>query len=277
MTVATEHFRFVQRLVLETSAIMLSDDKNYLVETRLAPLARNLGLSSVEGVVEKLRQHRDPLLERQVVEAMTTNETSWFRDRKPFDALRHYIIPELLGAKAACRSLRIWSAACASGQELFSVAMLLEEHFPELRQWDVELIGTDINSEMVERSRQGLFSSLEVNRGLPAPLLARYFQQEGRSWRAGAVLRSRTRFTQLNLVKMWPALPTFDIVMLRNVLIYFDPPAKAHVLNRVTKQMTNTGYLLMGSGESPSGLNGELQPVCADGTVFYQRNGCALT
>jgi chemotaxis protein methyltransferase CheR len=271
MTVATEQFRYVQKLVMESSAIVLSEDKNYLVESRLAPLARSLGLANVDGVVDHMRKRRDLRLEQKVIEAMTTNETSWFRDRKPFDALQYHILPALLEANSASRHLRIWSAACSSGQELYSLAILLEENFPQLHHgWQVELVGTDLNTEMVDKAAGGLFSTLEVNRGLPASLLVRYFTQEGTCWRAGASLRARTRFAQLNLIKMWPALPTFDIVLLRNVLIYFDVSTKRQVLNRVVRQLAPRGYLLLGTGESPTGLGGGLETVNTQGAVFYR-------
>ena len=271
MTVATEQFRYVQQLVLQRSAIVLAEDKTYLVDSRLAPLARSLGLKDANGVVDHLRARRDPGLEQQVVEAMTTNETSWFRDLRPFDALRRNVVPEALQRNAALRRLRIWSAACSSGQELYSIAILLEENFPELRNgWQVELIGTDLSTEMVRRATEGMFSTLEVNRGLPASLLVRYFDQEGTSWRAGRTLRARTRFIKLNLVEPWPALPNFDVVLLRNVLIYFDLNTKRQVLSRAVRQMAPGGALLLGTAETPTGLCDDLEAVTAEGAVFYR-------
>jgi chemotaxis protein methyltransferase CheR len=271
VTVASEQFHYVQQLVLQRSAIVLSEDKAYLVDSRLAPLARTLGMKDVNGVVDHLRAGRDPKLEQQVVEAMTTNETSWFRDLRPFEVLKRLIVPELITRNAITRRLRIWSAACSTGQELYSVAMMLEENFPELRNgWQVELVGTDFNHEMVRRSTEGLFTTLEVNRGLPASLLVRYFDQEGTNWRAGHVLRQRTRFMALNLVETWPALPSFDLVLLRNVLIYFDLGTKRHVLDRALRQMAPDGYMMLGTAETPNGLCGGLEPVIAEGSVFYR-------
>jgi chemotaxis protein methyltransferase CheR len=272
--VATEQFRYVQQLVLQRSAIVLAEDKTYLVDSRLAPLARSLGLKDVNGVVDHLKAQRDPRLEQQVVEAMTTNETSWFRDLRPFDALRRHIVPDALKRNAATRRLRIWSAACSSGQEAYSVAILLEENFPELRNgWQVELVGTDLNTEMVRRASEGLFSTLEVNRGLPASLLVRYFSQEGASWRVGRALKARTRFIQLNLVEPWLALPNFDVVLLRNVLIYFDLNTKRQILSRAVRQMAPGGALMLGTAETPTGLCDNLEAVTAEGTVFYRAKG----
>jgi chemotaxis protein methyltransferase CheR len=271
MTVATEQFRYVQQLVLQRSAIVLAEDKTYLVDSRLAPLARSLGLKDVNGVVDHLRARRDPGLEQRIVEAMTTNETSWFRDIRPFEALRCHILPEALTRNAAARRLRIWSAACSSGQELYSVAILLEENFPELRcGWQVELIGTDLSSEMVRRASEGVFSTLEVNRGLPASHLVRYFDQEGTSWRVGRALKARTRFIKLNLVEPWSVLPSFDVVLLRNVLIYFDVDTKRQVLSRAVRQMAPGGVMLLGTAESPTSLCADLEGVTADGAIFYR-------
>jgi chemotaxis protein methyltransferase CheR len=271
VTVATEQFSYVQQLVQQRSAIVLAADKGYLVDSRLAPLARTLGVKDVNGVVDRLRASRDPKLEQQVVEAMTTNETSWFRDLRPFEALRRHIVPELIKRNASTRQIRIWSAACSTGHELYSVAMMLEETFPELRHgWQVELVGTDLNTEMVRRSTEGLFSTLEVNHGLPASLLVRYFDREGANWRANHSLRQGTRFLTLNLVGSSPVLPILDVVLLRNVLIYFDVATKRQVHIRTLRQMTPDGYVLLGTAESPNGLCDGLEPVTAEGSVFYR-------
>ncbi len=270
MTVAAEHFRYVQQLVMERSAIVLTEDKSYLVDARLAPLARAIGVADVNGVVDHARSRRDPALEQRIVEALTTNETSWFRDTRPFHALEHLVLPALIERKRASRVLRVWSAACSTGQELYSLAILLEEKFPQLRRgWQVELVGTDLNTEMVRRATEGLYSNLEVNRGMPANLLVRYFEKEGAHWRARETVRDRSRFVKLNLVGKWPPMPTFDVVLLRNVLIYFDTKVKTEVLCRVVKQMARGGYMLLGTAETPSGLCPDLVPIPTDGTVVY--------
>jgi chemotaxis protein methyltransferase CheR len=271
MSVASEQFHYVRRLVRERSAIVLAEDKAYLVESRLAPIARSLGLADASGVVNELRTSQDKKLEQQVVEALTTNETSWFRDKRPFEALRHHIIPEVLQRNSQTRTLRIWSAACSSGQELYSVAMLLDEAFPQLHHgWRVELIGSDINSEMVRRATAGLFFPIDMNRGLPASLMVRHFTQEGACWRVNAALRERAQFLEVNLVQPWPALPTFDIVLLRNVLIYFEPGTKGQVLSRVARQMAPRGCLLLGAAETTTGLCEDFEVATADGAAFYR-------
>lgn len=271
MSVAREEFLFVQQLVRQKSAIVLSDEKDYLVESRLGSLARKLGMDDAGGLVCTLRSRPDADLERQVVEALTTNETSWFRDRRPFDVLTNRVLPELISAGAPSRRLRIWSAACASGQELYSIAMVLEEHFPELRQgWHVELLGTDLNEEMVRRASAGSFTNLEINRGLPASLMVRYFVHEGASWNVGPALRDRTRFRSLNLAGPWGDLPRFDVIFLRNVLIYFDAATKADILKRAAGQLARGGALFLGAAETPNGLCDDLAAVPVDGTVYYR-------
>lgn len=271
MSVAREEFTFVQQLVRQRSAIVLSDDKDYLVESRLGSLAHKLGLEDAGGLVGQLRSRRDPDLERKVVEALTTNETSWFRDRRPFDVLTRRVFPDIITTNAKTRRIRVWSAACSSGQELYSIAMVLEENFPELRQgWDVQLLGTDLNEEMVRRATAGSFTNLEVNRGLPASLMVRYFLHEGASWTVGPALRDRARFKCLNLAQAWRDLPRFDVIFLRNVLIYFDTTTKADILERAARQMTPAGALFLGAAETPNGLCNHLVAVPVDGTVYYR-------
>jgi chemotaxis protein methyltransferase CheR len=271
VTVAPERFQYVQQLVMERSAIVLSAEKAYLVDARLAPLARDLGASDVNEVVDQVRSRKDPSLEQRVVEALTTNETSWFRDSRPFQALERQVFPELLRQNATTRRLRVWSAASSAGQELYSVAMLLEDKFPQLRAgWKVELVGTDLNTEMVQRASEGLYSTLEVNRGLPASMLVRFFDKQGAHWRVKQSLRDRVSFSRINLAGPWPPMAPFDVVLLRNVLIYFDMKVKTEVLCRAVKQLAPGGYVLLGTAESPNGLCPQLVPATTEGTVVYK-------
>jgi chemotaxis protein methyltransferase CheR len=271
MSVAADQFSFLQEFVFERSAIVLSDSKAYLVESRLRPIARTLGMEDVGAVVAHMRQTRDRELEDQVIDAMTTNETLWFRDQRPFNALRKTIIPQVLQRNATVRRLSIWSAACSSGQELYSVAMLLEEDFPQLSHgWNVSLFGTDLNGEMTRRAAEGVYSKLEVNRGLPASLLVRYFTQEGMTYRVRDSLRKRARFQRINLATTWPTLPNFDVILLRNVLIYFDIDTKRQVLARAGRQLAPGGGLILGAAETTNGLSDEFETVPADGAVYYR-------
>ncbi|HMK98337.1 MAG TPA: protein-glutamate O-methyltransferase CheR [Acidimicrobiales bacterium] len=274
MAVATDQFQFVRQLVQTRTAIVLGEDKKYLVDSRLAPLARDLGFGDADAVVQHLRRVPNLALEQRILEALTTNETLWFRDRQPFEALASHVLPQLVQRNAATRQLRIWSAACSSGQEIYSLAMLLDEQFPELRNhWHVDLFGTDFCTEMVTRATEGLYSTLEVNRGLPASLLVRYFDREGANWRLKPHVRSRARFGTMNLAGPWPPMSAFDLVLMRNVLIYFDVPTKERLLKAAGNQLAPGGYVLLGAAETAVGLCTDLTPVRLGDAVFYSAKG----
>jgi chemotaxis protein methyltransferase CheR len=270
MTLVEPAFRFVQDLVFDRVAIVLSDEKQYLVESRLLPVARRHGLTSVAEIVDRIRRTADESLERAVVEALTTNETSWFRDIHPFEALRETVLRELIERRSRTRRLGIWSAASSSGQELYSVAMLIEEHLPELRGWQLDLYGTDYSLRMVERGRAGWYSVLEVNRGLPVPLLVKHFTEDSRGYRISETLRRTVRFEQMNLVEPWPALPRFDVVLLRNVLIYFDEATRRRILDRVAAQLAPDGVVFLGSAENMLGMSDRFSSETAQGSTFYR-------
>jgi chemotaxis protein methyltransferase CheR len=264
-------FQFISNLVRERSAISLEPGKEYLVESRLAPVARDNGLASLEDLVAAIRQPGAQNLTRQVVEAMTTNETSFFRDIHPFDALRQQILPELINKRSKERTLCIWSNACSSGQEPYTIAMILREHFPELSGWTVRLVGSDLSTQILKRAREGVFNQTEVNRGLPAPLLVKYFQKEGLQWRIKDELRRMVDFHQINLVETWPAtLPKMDIVFLRNVLIYFQPETKKAILDKLKNSLRPDGYLFLGGAETTMNLDSSFNRVQLDRTVCYQ-------
>jgi chemotaxis protein methyltransferase CheR len=199
---------------------------------------------------------------------MTTNETSFFRDVHPFEALRRTLLPELIDRRRAARRLTIWSAACSTGQEPYSVAMLLREHFPETAQWSVRIFATDLAQEVLERARAGVFTQLEVNRGLPAPLLVRYFRQDGTDWQITPEIRDMVQFEEMNLIEPWPALPDFDVVLLRNVLIYFDGESKQRVLRNLRQVLRPDGVLLMGGAETTLNLDDAYERLPID------RAGC---
>ena len=273
MTVATTDFPYLQRLVFERAAIVLADDKEYLLESRLQPVARQLGLDSAETLMERVRQTRDPALEERVVEAMTTNETLWFRDVHPFNALRRCIIPDLMSRRAGSRRLSLWSAACSSGQELYSLAMLLGESFPDVLGWELTLLGTDYSTEMVARARAGRYSTLEINRGLPAPMLVRNFNHEGAQYRINDDIRRLVTFRQMNLAGPWPPVPRFDVIMVRNVLIYFDLPTRKRILESAADHLEPGGYLFIGSSETMMGVTDVFEAQTAEGATFYRLKG----
>lgn len=243
---------YVRDLVYKEAAIVLSPEKAYLIEARLDPLARREGFGSTTELVKRLRIGPGPAsdLGRKVIDAMTTNETSFFRDLHPFTALRKQVIPEILARKAADKKLNVWCAACSSGQEPYSIAMLLADHFPQLADWKMTFIASDISEEMLARCRAGVFSKLEVNRGLPAPMLVKYFQQDGGDWTLKDAIRKRIDFRCINLIGPWPLLPRFDVIFMRNVLIYFDPGTKKKILERVRSVLDPQGYLFLGGTET---------------------------
>lgn len=272
MPVTTEDFTFLASFVRERSAISIGPGKEYLVESRLNPVARAVGLPDIAALVGELRRpFPNPTVKDKVIEAMTTNETSFFRDHHPFDALRTTVVPDLMKQKGATRKLRVWSAASSTGQELYSIAMLLDSQFPLLSGWDVTLHGTDLSNEVLAKARAGRYSSLEVNRGLPAPLLVKYFTREGANYVIDESIRKRAKFDRINLADVWPAMPTFDIVFCRNVLIYFELDVRRRILDRIRKNLTPGGYLFLGSSESTVGLVDGFTAVRVDNTVVYRK------
>jgi len=250
----TTDFCYVRDLVQRRAAIVLETEKTYLVESRLQPLARREGFLNIAELVAKLRMSATGELHGRVVEAMTTNETSFFRDLQPFEAFRKVILPELI-AKRATRQLRIWCAACSTGQEPYSIAMLLREHFPQLATWDVKILATDLSTQVLEKARSGSFNQIEVNRGLGAPYLSKYFDRQGLTWQLKAPIRQMIEFRHMNLIEPWPTLPSMDVVFIRNVLIYFDIQTKKDILRRVRHLLRPDGYLFLGGAESTMNLD----------------------
>lgn len=261
-------FEFVRDLMLKSAAIVLETGKEYLVESRLAPLAHQEGFASLAELIDQLRKQPFNGLHWKIIEAMTTNETSFFRDVHPFEALKRAILPELLTKRAHERRLHIWCAASSSGQEPYSVAMLLREYFPTLASWTIRFIASDISTEMLARSREGRYSQLEVNRGLPATLLAKYFQRQGTEWQIKEELRQMIEFQQVNLAKTWPSLPPMDIILMRNVMIYFDVATRKAILNKIYRLLRPDGYLFLGGAETTMNLDDAFE------RVEFDRSGC---
>jgi chemotaxis protein methyltransferase CheR len=272
----TDAFNFICSLVRDRSAIELEPNKAYLVDARLTPVARENGMSSIGELVAAVRRPGSQDLTRQVVEAMTTNETSFFRDLHPFDALKTHVLPELIAKRSNQRTITIWSCACSSGQEPYTIAMILREHFPMLNGWTVKLFGTDLSSQILSRAREGLFNQTEVNRGLPASLLVKYFQKDGLQWRIKDEIRKMVEFREANLAQPFsPSHPTSDIVFLRNVLIYFSPETKKGILKKVRQVLHPDGYLFLGGAETTMNLDASFERVPLGKAVCY-RHGTDL-
>lgn len=253
-------FEMLRQLLNRRSGLSLDAEKAYLAESRLQPLVQQLGLSGLGGLVKLLLSGGHEDLEREVVEAMTTNETFFFRDRVPFDNLRKVIIPYLLQARRDSRQIRIWCAACSSGQEPYSLAMLLDEEAHRLAGWKIEILATDLSRSVINAARNGLYSQFEIQRGLPITQLLRYFRQEGERWCINEHLRSRIRFEEFNLLSDYALLGRFDVIFCRNVLIYFDVPTKKDVLDRMAKILAPDGFFIMGAAETVIGLTDALVP-----------------
>jgi chemotaxis protein methyltransferase CheR len=265
-------FALVAKLLYERSSIVLEPGKEYLVNSRLGPVAKRHGLANVGEFIQKLRQPGSNGLMTEVVEAMVTTETSFFRDIHPFETLRRTVLPELIQSRSAERSLNIWCAASSSGQEPYTIALILREYFPNLADWSIKLLATDISSEMLDRCRAGRFSQIEVNRGLPTALLLKYFRQEGATWIISDQIRSMIEFQQLNLCRPWPPMRRMDVVFMRNVMIYFDVDTKKAVLRRVAQVLRSDGYLVLGGAETTLNLDDSFQRVeSLKGGYYRQR------
>jgi len=265
-----EDYAYLQDLMRRRAGISLEGGKEYLAEARLAALALAQGFGALPALMESLQTEGERGdLHRAVVEALAITETSFFRDLHPFEALKNVILPELL-ARAGDRCINIWSAACSSGQEPYSIAMLIRDRFPQLVSGGVRLVASDLSQSMLVRARSGLFTKIEVNRGLPAPMLVRYFTQGEEGWQIRTDLRQMIEFHELNLAESWPSLPFMDVIFLRNVLLYFDAETRRSVLHNLAKCLRPEGVLVLGGGETTLTLDDSYEPVQVDRAVCYR-------
>ena len=265
-----QDYEYLRKLLKERSGLDLSADKQYLVESRLVPLARKANLAGIPELVQKMKTGADALT-ADVVEAMTTNETFFFRDKLPFDHLKEAVLPALVQARAARRSLRIWCAASSTGQEPYSIAMCLKEAGPMLAGWRTEIVATDLSQEVLEKSKAGIYSQFEVQRGLPIQLLVKYFTQNGELWQLKSEIRGMVQHRQLNLLQDFSHLGTFDIIFCRNVLIYFDQDTKANIFGRISRMLEPDGVLALGAAESVVGISDAFKPY-PDRRGLYRPN-----
>ena len=251
----------LRRLLKDRSGLVLSGDKQYLVESRLLPLARKAGFAGLAELMANLHGPHPEALTVEVVEAMTTNESFFFRDKTPFEYFRDVIMPALLAARAAQRRIRIWCAAASTGQEPYSLAICLREMSHAIAGWRIDIIATDLSTEVLEKAKSGIYSQFEVQRGLPITMLIKYFTQVGECWQITPDLRSMVQFKPLNLLSDFAHLGNFDLVLCRNVLIYFDQPTKIGVLERIARITERDGYLILGAAETVVGLTDSFKPL----------------
>lgn len=261
MPLPAKDLDYIRDYVRGAAAIVL-DDKDYLIEARLGTLALAEGHESLLNLLLALREESGTRpLHRKVVDALTTNETSFFRDVHAFDAIRKTIFPELLERNHSRKSLRIWSAACSAGQEPLSLAMMIVQHFPHISDWNVQILATDLSDEMLARARAGRYSQLEINRGLPAPTLVRFFKERAGDWQVSSELLEMIRYERFNLIDPWPPRAPFDLILLRNVMIYFDINVKREILANMAGALAPGGYLLLGAAETTAGLSDDFEIV----------------
>jgi chemotaxis protein methyltransferase CheR len=263
-------YEYLRKLLKDQSGLDLSADKQYLIESRLLPLARKCGVSGISDLVQKMKGGSASIV-TQVVEAMTTNETFFFRDKVPFDHFREMIVPEIVKARAGRKSVRIWCAAGSTGQEPYSLAMCLKEMGAALAGWRIEIIATDLSQEVLEKSKAGIYSQFEVQRGLPIQMLLKYFKQTGEFWQINPDIRAMVQHRQLNLLHDFSRLGTFDVVFCRNVLIYFDQDTKINIFNRLHRLTEPDGFLVLGAAETVVGLTETFKP-CPAHRGLYRPN-----
>lgn len=273
MQLTPEDIKVISSLVGDLCGIVLDESKGYLIESRLARVAEEAGCASFTELYYKTRYDSDKTLQTKIIDAITTNETLFFRDTSPFDALQHKALPELIDAKAATpypKRIRIWSAACSTGQEPYSIAMTLRELIPDLNTWDASITATDISDAAIRQASMGCYRSAEIQRGMKPDLLAKYFRQDGDDWKVKDELRALIVFRKINLLEPFAGLGPFDIIFCRNVAIYFSPEDRAGLFNRLADTLTPEGYMFVGSSESLSDLGPRFAPQHHCRAVFYQ-------
>jgi chemotaxis protein methyltransferase CheR len=264
-------FAFLRKLIYDNSAIVLEADKRYLLEARLGPMLTRERLSSFDELVARLNSSNSGPLRQRVLEAVTTHETSFFRDLHPFDMFRKTIVPRLLNERSATKRINLWCGASSTGQEPYSLAFIIKECGLQLGGWTVDFTATDLSEEVLARARKGVFNQLEVNRGLPMPMLIKYFDKVGLDWQVKADLRKTINFRKINLMEAWPAMPEMDVVFMRNVLIYFDVATKRRVFDRMARVIRPGGYLFLGTVESTHNLTEQFAPMQVGKAICYQR------
>ncbi len=257
----SEDFEMISSLLKKRSGLILPKDKVYLLESRLTPIAHKRGLETLDELLEEVRRYSKEDLLTEITEAMTTNESYFFRDNKPFDLFKDIVLPQLLESRAGRKRLRIWCAAASTGQEPYSLAIILKEMEAKLAGWDIEILGTDISQQVLDKAKMGLFSQFEVQRGLPIQLLIKYFNQVGELWQISDEIRNMVSYRKFNLLDSFSLLGSFDVIFCRNVLIYFDQTTKTEVLEKMRKLIPDDGWLFLGAAETVLGITDKFKPV----------------
>ena len=270
-----DDFAFFCKLILDRTGLVLGGEKTYLIESRLTPITRKHNLAGLDVLAAALRQGRDPGLLRDFTDALMTNESFFFRDGKPFEQFRQVVLPRLLAARAQQRSFRIWSAACSTGQEAYSLTMILKEEAAKLQGWRIEIVGTDISHEVLARAQSGIYTQFEVQRGLPIQMLVKYFKQDGDKWQIAPELRQMVLFKEFNLLEDPVALGRFDVVFCRNVLIYFDQAKKALILDRISRLLPPDGLLYLGGAETVLGVSDRFEPLAGHRGIYALASAAA--
>lgn len=269
-----QEFDFVREMLKERSGLVLSDEKRYLVESRLDPVVKKNELGSLSELMQALMRPGGDKLRSQVTEAMTINESFFFRDKTPFDNLKEVMLPYLISSRGSLKKIRIWSAAASTGQEAYSIAIVIREMANKMPGWRHDIIGTDLSVDVLEKAKAGLYSQFEVQRGLPIQVLVKNFKQVGSMWQIDNAVRAMVQYKPFNLLNNFSPLGKFDIIFCRNVLIYFDQPTKRDILARICKQMAPDGFLVLGAAETTVGLTEDLKPVSGR-RGLYQIEGAA--
>lgn len=270
-------FDFAAQFLKKRSGLVIGPDKQYLLDSRLSPVARKHALPSIDAVIAKLRAGGDEALAKSVVEAMTTNESFFFRDKTPFEQFEKVMLPAVLKNRAAVKRLRIWCAAASTGQEPYSLAMILREKAALLKDWKIEILGTDLSTDVLAKAREAVYSQFEVQRGLPIQMLVKYFKKDGEQWRVNDDIRGMVQYKTNNLLEPFAGMGPFDIVFCRNVLIYFDTPTKANVLERTANILAPDGFLVLGAAETVLGITNVFTPVEGARGVYGRSAAAAAT
>jgi len=263
-----EEFSYLAGFLKKESGLVIGENKAYLVESRLLPIARDMGLESLSELIAKMRANGPSSLLDQVTEAMTTNESFFFRDKTPFSILEETVLPTMLESRRASRHLRIWCAAASTGQEPYSIAMIMKEWEAKFSGWKTDILGTDLSADVLRRAKLGKYTQFEVQRGLPIQLMVKYFKQEGNDWEISSALRAMVQYRKFNLLDSFSVLGKFDVIFCRNVLIYFDQETKTEILDRIAQVLSPGGYLFLGAAETVIGITDAFKPVAGQRGLY---------